>query len=118
MSEEVVMTPSFGKDQKDFYTLLKERIAKSTNNIETKEYEKILGNNKTKHHKKSKKKFLSHKIPLNVPNIDSENDNEENNIRSEIGRNVYTREHMFKFLIEKEKAFKGENLENESIDGD
>ena len=117
MSEEVVMTPSFCKDQKDFYTLLKERITKSTNNIDTKEYEKILCN-KEKHHKKSKNKFLSHKIPLNVPNIDSENGNDENNIHSDDGRNVYTREHMFKFLIEKEKAFKGENLENETIDGD
>ena len=116
MSDEAFTTPSFCKNKKDFYTLLKERIAKSSNNIEKNEYEKIL-HIKERHHKKHKKKFLSHKFPHAVPDISPKKD--ENIARSNIiKKNEYTRADMFKFLGEKEKAFKGKNLEDETIESD
>ena len=107
-------TPTFG--HYDFSQLLKERIAKSTNSLNSKEYKRIklilnykqdLSKIKDKH--LSRKSYIKsclkkHHICNFCPNI--------------IFKNKYDRKHMIKFIMEKEKTFEGSELENETIDNE
>ena len=113
--EELIPTPTFNHIKVDFSQLLKERIAKSTNALNNKEYRKIkskLNDIKNEYltkimdmHISSKSSLLKkHRICNYCPGI--------------IFKNIYDRKHMFKFISEKEKAFEGSELENETIDNE
>ena len=113
--EESIPTPTFAHVRVDFSQLLKERITKSTNALNNKEYRKIkskLNNIKYYYLSKIKDIHLSsksslpkkHHICKYCPDI--------------IFKNIYDRKYMYRFISEKEKAFEGSELENKTIDSE
>ena len=115
MSIGEIPTPTFCHREVDFSKLLKDRIAKSTNYLNSKEFRKLklstkknLSNIPDKH--LSCKSYLQphllkkHQLCNYCPVI--------------IFKNIYDRKHMIKFVLEKEKTFEGSELEKETIDNE
>ena len=119
--DESIPTPTFGNygnAEVDFSRLLKERIAKSTDRLNYKEYKNIklklnkkMRFQKIRIQKLSSKSYTKSRFIKNkhcscyyCPNI--------------VFKNIYDRKHMIRFIVEKVKAFEGADLENETIDNE